>query len=106
MSRCGFPPRDPAGRLREQRLNRCLSVLPLSRRVELDVLIHAVVCDLPGQRTLGRAAQSFPVYVPRQRNSEEVPQDILRCQETPPKTLPDIVNLDLRTPSMVTFTSL
>jgi len=64
------------------------------------------VCGLPGQRTVGRAAQSFPKHVSRQRISEEVPQDIPRCQFAPPKTLPDIANLDLRTPSMVTFTSL
>lgn len=104
MSRCGFPPRDPAGRLREQRLNRCVTAVQLSKTSR--TRRTTAVCGLPGQRTVGRAAQSFPTYVPRQRNSEEVPQDILRCQPTPPKTLPDIVNLDRRTPSMVTFTSL
>ncbi|GAA1013761.1 hypothetical protein GCM10009564_41470 [Streptomyces thermogriseus] len=53
-------------------------------------------CGLPGQRTHGRAAQSFPLYLPRQRISEEVPQDIPGCRSAPPKTLPDNDNRQLR----------
>ncbi|AKZ55812.1 exported protein of unknown function [Streptomyces ambofaciens ATCC 23877] len=75
----------------------------LSRRADppacrVSVVLVCPSCGLPGQRTTGRAAQSFPVYVSRQRSSGKVPQDVPRCQVAPPKTLPDIANLDLRTP--------
>ncbi|MBP5867414.1 hypothetical protein F3K24_07875 [Streptomyces sp. LBUM 1485] len=84
MSRCGFPPRDPAGRLVDQRLNRCAG------RAEAGLLCMKLLCvrggvRSAGTRTYGRAAQSSPVHVPRQRNSGNVPQDIPRCQSRPPR---------------------
>ncbi|GED86918.1 hypothetical protein TNCT6_40030 [Streptomyces sp. 6-11-2] len=93
-----IPPTGSGRAFKDQRLNRCEHNEQNSS--------HLVLVRSAGTRTRGRAAQSSPVYVPRQRTSEEVPQDIPRCRSAPPKTLPDIANLDLRTPSMVTFTSL
>lgn len=81
MSRCGFPPRDPAGRFRGQRLNslcRCAVVVRLSclRLSTTSRTRRTTACAICRDAHAGRAAQSFPVYVPRQRISEEVPQDI------------------------------